>query len=158
MAFISHILMVEDGTVTCDPVTFSNDQAIVKFILNDSKGNPVRPNRLVLSAQNTSGNSMLYTTNGALGQLAVDLDVSDGGTNEIFVAIKQYSSASVFQVDAHIPGYVYRIQKTTTTTFEANQYYEIAVNMGTPEVDPGYTLNNFTFNFDFGTSMQAWRS
>lgn len=147
---------IKNGTVTCSPVKFSSDQAIVKLILIDREGNPVCPDRLVLSAQDRSGNSMLYTTDDKLGQLAVDLDVSDGGTNEIFVAIKQYSDASVFQVDAYIPGFVYRMQKTTTTYFEAGKYYEITVNLGTPEEDPSYTLKNFLFHFDFGTSMQAW--
>ena len=150
------VTSIENGALTCEPVTFSSNQAIVKFILNDGEGNPVRPSRLVLSAQDGSGNSMLYTMGDSMGQIAVDLDMSEGGTNEIYVALKQYSDASIFQVNAHIPGYVYRKQKTTTTYFEPGKYYEITVNMGSPEVDPAYTLNSFRFNFDFNSSMQTW--
>lgn len=147
---------IGDGTITCKPLTFRYGQAIVKFILKDDKGNPVYPDRIVLSAQDKSGNSMIYTSSGKLGQLAVDIDQSNGGKNEIYVAIKQYSDASVSKIEAYIPGYVYREQKRTTTSFLEGHYYEVSVNLGTPEVDRMYTPDSFSFDFDFGSSAQKW--
>ena len=147
---------ITDGTITCKPVTFRYGQAIVKFILNDGKGNPVCPDRVVLSAQDKSGNSMIYTASEKLGQLAVDIDQTAGGKNEIFVAIKQYSDASVFKIEAYKAGYVYREQKKANTYFEPGQYYEVSTNLGSPEEDRTYTLDSFGFDFDFGTSAKKW--
>ena len=152
----TEITSIENGSITCKPVTFHNSQAIVKFILKDGSGDPVYPDRLVLSASDGSGNSMLFTANGNRGQLAIDVDQSAGSTNEVYAAIRQWSDASVFQVSAYVPGYVYRKQKTTTTSFEPGKYYEITVNLGTKEVDQVYTVDSFSFDFDFGESARNW--
>ena len=150
---------IEDGVITCSPVTFNSAQAIVKFILKDGEGNPVYPNRLVLSAFDGNGNSMLFTSYGNRGQLAVDIDQSNESTNEIFVAVRQWADASVFRINAYVnedAGYLYRKMKNTTTFFAAGEYYEITVNMGTKEVDTAYTLDSFSFDFDFGNSAREW--
>lgn len=150
---------IEDGKITCSPVTFKSTQAIVKFILNDGDGNPVYPNRLVLSASDGSGNSMLFTANGSRGQLAVNIDQGEEATNEVYVAIKQWSDASVFRIEAYVnedAGYVYRILKRSTTYFTEGKYYEVTVNLGTKEVDTAYTLDSFSFDFDFGESAREW--
>lgn len=152
----TEITSIENRSITCKPVTFHNSQAIVKFILKDGSGDPVYPDRLVLSASDGSGNSMLFTANGNRGQLAIDVDQSAGSTNEVYAAIRQWSDASVFQVSAYVPGYVYRKQKTTTTSFEPGKYYEITVNLGTKEVDQVYTVGSFSFDFDFGESARNW--
>lgn len=153
------VISVENGSISCNPVTFSSSQAIVKFILKDGAGKPLYPNRLVLSASYGS-NSMLYTSSGNLGQLAVDIDQSNGSTNEIYVAIRQYSDASFFRIEAYVneeAGYVYRkIKNDTNTVFTAGKYYEVTVNMGTKEVDLAYTLDSFSFDFDFGGSAREW--
>ena len=153
------VISVENGNISCNPVTFSSSQAIVKFILKDGAGKPLYPNRLVLSASYGS-NSMLYTSSGNLGQLAVDIDQSNGSTNEIYVAIRQYSDASFFRIEAYVneeAGYVYRkIKNDTNTVFTAGKYYEVTVNMGTKEVDLAYTLDSFSFDFDFGGSAREW--
>lgn len=150
---------VEDGKITCSPVTFKSTQAIVKFILNDGDGNKVYPNRLVLSASDGSGNSMLFTANGSRGQLAVNIDQGEEATNEVYVAIKQWSDASVFRIEAYVnedAGYVYRILKRSTTYFAEGKYYEVTVNLGTKEVDTAYTLDSFSFDFVFGESARKW--
>ncbi|MBP5505659.1 MAG: hypothetical protein J6X89_06115 [Bacteroidales bacterium] len=149
------ISTIGDGMITCTPVTLRYGQAIVKFILKDSKGNPVYPDRVVLSAQDKMGNSMIYTHSGNLGQLAVDINQSAGGTNEIYIAVKQYSDANVFKIEAYVPGYVYREQKRNIA-FESGQFYEEPVSFGAPDVDRTYTLDNFGFNFDFGGTAQKW--
>ena len=153
------VASIDDDIITCTPVTFTSTQAIVKFILKDGSGNPIYPNRLVLSASDGSGNSMLFTANGSRGQLAVNIDQGEEATNEVYVAIKQWSDASVFRINAYVnkdAGYVYRKMKYTTTVFTPGKYYEVTVNMGTKEVDTGYTLDNFSFDFDFGESARKW--
>ena len=150
------VTSVESGDITCNPVTFHSSQAIVKFTLIDGSGAPVYPDRLIISAQDGNNNSMLFTTTGKLGQLTIDIDQFAGNTNEVYAAIRQWSDASVFRVTAYIPGYVYGMRKTTTTSFLEGGYYEITVNMGTPEVDPEYTASIFSFDFDFGASARDW--
>ena len=155
----TEITSIENRNITCTPVTFNNSQAIVKFILKDGSGNPVYPDRLVLSAFDGSGNSMLFTANDSRGQLAVNIDQGEEATNEVYVAIKQWSDASVFRIEAYVnedAGYVYRIVKRSTTYFTEGEYYEVTVNLGTKEADTAYTLDSFSFDFDFGESAREW--
>ena len=156
----AHPKHYSEDEVLLDPLTFVPRQAVVKFILKDSDNTPVCPDRLELSAYDVSNNSMLYTTDNTLGTLVVDIDQRGEPTNEVYVAIRQYSDASLFQINAYKAGFKYIKQRKTSsepyTYFQTGKYYEVNVNMGTPEADPLFTLDSFSFDFDFGESAREW--
>ncbi len=126
-----------DGTthiITANPVTLSNEQAIVKFVLKNSSGNDnLKVKYLTISA---AGNQLVQTKGAFLnhpsntstyGPITV---VPSSATNELWVALRnEKSGADKYVLTATDgSGNDYRFSKSSIT-FENGKAYEVEVNM-----------------------------
>lgn len=119
-----------DGTnITTDPVTFTNDQAIVRFRLTDIYGDPFFPTSLTISAKSTFGEALVTSegltgsgASGVTGPLTINLD---GNTNVAYAALRGCSGMDV-TLTANPGTYTYA---RSNVTFDNGKYYTINVKM-----------------------------
>ena len=119
-----------DGTnITTDPVTFTNDQAIVRFTLTDLYGDPFYPTSLTISAKSTFGEALVTSegltgsgASAATGPLTINLD---GNTNVVYAALRGFTDMDV-TLTANAGKYTYT---RSNVTFDNGKYYTINVKM-----------------------------
>ena len=140
------ITAVEGTSITASPASFTNEQAIVRFILTDKSNNPINARELTISAQkNEEEKAISYKQIGGLnpeqgtGQIKV---YPDGKSNEVFVALSGVSGCDV-TLTANDYLHTYEPITRSNVTFTNGQYYSISVKMTRlpdPEIPP-VTLN-----------------
>ena len=130
------VTAVDGYSVSTDPATFTNNQAIVRFTLTDPDGDPIYPNSLTISAKSgvseslVTGEDLTGETVSGTGALTINLD---GSTNVVYVALRGFSSKDVtLTVDG--TDFPYTYQKTGVT-FTNGKYYTINVKMGGNKVN-----------------------
>ena len=119
-----------DGTnIMTDPVTFTNDQAIVRFTLTDLYGDPFYPTSLTISAKSTFGEALVTSegltgsgASAATGPLTINLD---GNTNVVYAALRGFTDMDV-TLTANAGKYTYT---RSNVTFDNGKYYTINVKM-----------------------------
>ena len=119
-----------DGTnITTDPVTFTNNQAIVRFTLTDIYGLPFYPKSLTISAKSTFGEALVTSegltgsgASAATGPLTINLD---GNTNVVYAALRGFTVMDV-TLTANAGKYTYT---RSNVTFDNGKYYTINVKM-----------------------------
>ena len=160
------IKSISDGetpSVTANPVTFTNEQAIVKFVLKNSSGNDLNVKRLTISA---AGNQLVQTK-GAFTSLSDGEDadpkpgttygpitvVPEPETNTLWVALrnektdtgdKKTDTGDKYVLTAtDASGNDYRFSKSDIT-FTKGEAYEVEVNMQNvtygPDINEPLTL------------------
>ena len=154
-----------DGTnITLDrSLSFKSKQAIVKFILQDKKGNPVYPEKLTLQGWGASDHDVVYqnTKNDQRGIVEINIDQTDPH-NEIFASVKMAQSAATFALKGY-SGLIgennyaieYRYNKESETKFDSGKYYEIKVKLET-KTDPDVHLDDINFNFSLLENGSTW--
>ena len=105
-------------TATSD-VTFSNEQAIVKFILQNGSGTAISASSLRISS------SGLKTGKEDTGDITI---TPTSATSEIHAALRGISGKAL-TLTATVGGDIYVYQKTSATTFTHGKYYAITVKM-----------------------------
>ena len=111
---------IENGVITPDkPVSFSNRQAIVRFILKDAEGHPLSTNRLTVSATQEYTFNMAYNVP---TETADDIYIRAGSfdvvpasaSGNFFIAMPECSSSAPtfpFRLDTFIGGFNYFYEK-----------------------------------------------
>ena len=132
------ITAVEGMSITASSANFTNEQAIVRFILTDNSNKPVKARELTISAQKNGGEQAIsYIQIGGLnpmggwGQIKV---YPDGKSNEVFVALSGVSGCDV-TLTANDYSHTYESTTRSNVTFTNGQYYSISVKM-TQQPDP----------------------
>ena len=155
----AYINSIDGSTINIDPLTFSAQQAIVKFTLVDADSNPVYPTQLTLTAKNSLDEDILIQSGSTCGNLVINVD-QGVPHNEIYAAIRFMgtSTAASFTLEASVGEYVtYEYEKTTETTFQNGKYYEIRVKLSNMTVNPSsLNINDLVFNFNFTENASEW--
>ena len=119
---------VSNGNITASDATFTNQQAIVKFILKDI----------------ATGNPAINATNLTVTTGATTINVTpSGATDVLFVAIPGISGQAVSLSADITPAYIYTYEKSGVT-FANSQYYEITVKMTKHAVNLAALTSDFT--------------
>ena len=128
---------IENNVITPEKsVTFSNRQAIVRFILKDTEGHPLFTNRLTVSATQDYTFNMAYnvpteTADELYTRLGSFDVVPASASGDFFIAMPACSSAAdtfPFRLDfTGIDGFYYFYEKNVN--FERGRYYEVTVKM-----------------------------
>jgi hypothetical protein len=133
------ITAVEGTSITASHASFTNEQAIVRFILTDKSNNPINARELTISAQkNEEEKAISYKQIGGLnpeqgtGQIKV---YPDGKSNEVFVALSGVSGCDV-TLTANDYLHTYEPITRSNVTFTNGQYYSISVKMTKLEDPP----------------------
>ena len=118
------IRSVDDTSITADngeggPVTFQNQQAIVKFIFQNSSGTPLNVSSLNISVNN------LHIPSVTSGEFNVN---PASPTSELFVAIPGFSNKKVTLTATVGEDYTYSYVNSSVS-FENGKYYVITVKM-----------------------------
>jgi|GEM_PF-2453085 len=154
----AYIKSVEGSTITIDPLTFSAQQAIVKFTLVDATGNPVYPTKLTLTAKDAQNHDLLIRSNSNTGNLEINIDQTTPH-NEIYTALNFMgtSTAASFKLVASVGEQItYVYERNTETTFQTGKYYEIKVKLSDMTVNPSIGIDDIVFNFNFTENGSEW--
>ena len=116
------VTSVDDGQVSADAVTFSNQQAIVKFNLRTTSGTAIQASSLKIAAAG------LKTSDGATGELTI---TPASPTAEIYAALSGISNATI-TLTATVGSETYRYERAGVT-FANGRYYPITVKMKSHE-------------------------
>jgi len=108
------------GKITAtEPVTFANQQAIVKFTIQDASSNPLLVSSLRISAKGLKADDTDDTR---------DITVTPASaTNELYIALKDISDTRIM-LTAVISDQVYAFNKNGVT-FTNGKYYEYTIKM-----------------------------
>ena len=127
--------LTDGKIVTTSTLSFTNQQAIVKFNLKNASGNAVNVSQLVVEATGVydfymSGNG----TNDVPGRAStITATPVSASTSTFTIAIPPLSSAATtfsIRLTANgTDGYTYYYEKADVTTFAKGKYYEISVKM-----------------------------
>ncbi len=116
------VTSVDGGQVSADAVTFSNQQAIVKFNLRTTSGTAIQASSLKIAAAG------LKTSDGATGELTI---TPASPTAEIYAALSGISNATI-TLTATVGSETYRYERAGVT-FANGIYYPITVKMKSHE-------------------------
>ncbi|MBR6466241.1 MAG: hypothetical protein IKS82_07385 [Bacteroidales bacterium] len=154
----AYIKSVDGSTITVDPLTFSAQQAIVKFTLVDAASNPVCPTKLTLTAKDAQNHDILIRSNSSTGNLEINIDQTTPH-NEIYAALNFMgtSTAASFKLVASVGEQItYVYERNTETTFQTGKYYEIKVKLSNMTVNPSIGIDDLVFNFNFTENGSQW--
>jgi len=130
-------------TPTVTPVTFENQQAIVRFTLLDKAGNPIKPTQLTVSPA-VNGAEYQYTGQLILSDTRSVVTITpanntnaatDDDTNVIFAALRGVSNSDLTLTAT--AGNVTYTYSRPGVTFQHGQYYEVTVKMTPAGAIPG---------------------
>lgn len=121
----ARVTSVNDGNISANPVTFDNQQAIVKFVLQNSEGMPISASSLTISDEGTNLVQSI-TADGTVTKGDITI-IPASPTSEIFAALSDLSNSKV-TLTAIVGSDTYTYEKTGVT-FENSQYYVITVKM-----------------------------
>ena len=116
------VTSVDGGQVSADAVTFSNQQAIVKFNLRTTSGTAIQASSLKIAAAG------LKTSDGATGELTI---TPASPTAEIYAALSGISNATI-TLTATVGSETYRYERAGVT-FANGRYYPRTVKMKSHE-------------------------
>ena len=116
------VTSVDGGQVSADAVTFSNQQAIVKFNLRTTSGTAIQASSLKIAAAG------LKTSDGATGELTI---TPASPTAEIYAALSGISNATI-TLTATVGSETYRYERAGVT-FANGIYYPLTVKMKSHE-------------------------
>ena len=144
------VTSVSGSSVATGAASFENQQAIVKFILQDSNGSPINPDELEISA---ASDKIVRSINSSMqpiyGFLTIEPLVD---TNEIYVALRnENASADTYSLTATVGKKVYKASKAGVL-FENGKYYAGVVKM--EEDSHSYTVAGAPASL-FGTEWDA---
>ena len=118
-----------------ETTTFQNQQAIVKFTLQNGAGTAISASSLKVSA------SGLKTTGSATGDITI---TPASNTSEIYAALSGISSADV-TLTATVGGVDYSTTKASVT-FDNGKYYTVTAKMKATPTVTAPTANTLTYN------------
>ena len=117
---------VSDGNISANPVSFDNQQAIVKFTLNKYNGEAIDLTSLTISSANNKIVQSIAEPSGTIQYGSITITPTEA-TNEVFVAIRQ-SEADDITLTASDGTYTYLFTKENML-FDAGKYYSVTVKM-----------------------------
>lgn len=117
---VANIANIEGENISATaPVTFTNQQAIVKFTLKDRSSNLINASWLRVSASN------LKQTGVAAGDITI---TPASATSEIFAALKDINGSNILMLTAKV-GDNYYVYTKDNVTFTNGEYKTIGVKM-----------------------------
>ena len=135
----ARVTSVSDGNISAGDVIFTNQQAIVKFVLQNSSGTSISASRLIIS---DGGTGLVQSINESSEAVKGDITIIPASsTSEFYVALRGVQNSNL-SLTATVGDYTFTYQRDDVT-FTHGKYYEITVRMSmqsTAELDTPLTI------------------
>ena len=151
MVAVESVDEVTGAVTTSGTVSFTNQQAIVRFTLVGSDGTtPIKPISLEISAVGLVQSVALPESGTGISPIPTETTLTltpDGSTNVIYAALRGISGQTVTLRAINDDDDLYTYTTATTVTFEQGKFYDIKVKMA-----DGYnTVNLASLTGDYTT-------